>query len=253
MAFFRDVEPRSCGVVLTATPEDEETGQHANACEAKAVFKAVRLSHKGHHSGGEEGADVDADVEDGEARVAAGIVVFVELSNDGGDVRLEEAVSDNQRTHAKEHEHFTLGDGVRTANGASHHQEFSDGHEDGTEENGVAVAEVLVGHFATENGGCVNQGRVGTVDEGGVRVAFQEGFDKEQRQEHAHAVVAKTLPHLREEEGHQALRMPCGKFQLGHEIRYFEGFVCSGVGAAQKFSFTKSIIMLKRCNRVLPP
>ena len=46
-------------------------------------------------------------------------------------------------------------------------------------EDGVAVAEVLVGHFATEHGGGVDEGRVGTVDEGGVRIAFEQGFDQE--------------------------------------------------------------------------
>ena len=49
---------------------------------------------------------VDADVENGEPGVSAGVVVLVELTYDGRNVGLEIAIANNQGTHSNEQEHF---------------------------------------------------------------------------------------------------------------------------------------------------
>jgi hypothetical protein len=54
------------------------------------------------HDRGEEGAEVDAHVEDGEAAVAPRVALVVEPADDGRDVGLEEPVADDEQPEREE-------------------------------------------------------------------------------------------------------------------------------------------------------
>ncbi len=64
--------------------------RHADARKAEAVAPAIGLAQIAAQHRGPEGPQIDAVVVEGEARIAAGVALFVELADDRGDVRLQE-------------------------------------------------------------------------------------------------------------------------------------------------------------------
>ena len=196
-------------VILPAEPEGEGTEDHAEAREGKAVLGAVDVADLRTHRGGQQGANIDADVEDGEAGIAAGIIIGVELADNRGDVGLEVAVAHDDGAHAH----------VEPGVGSPENEEFPDAHQDATEDHRIAVTQQAVGNPAAQHRSDIHQGSVGAVDAECLGIAHGEGFDQVKGEEGAHAVVAEALPHLGKEERVQATRMAA----LGHSrIRHGE-------------------------------
>ena len=170
---------------------------------------AVDVAHLRTDGRGQQGPDIDADVEDGEAGVAAGVVIGVELADNRGDVGLEVAIAHDDGAHTH----------IEPGVSPPKDQEFADAHEDAAQDHRVAVTQQPVGNAATQHRSGVYQGGVGAVDAEGLGIAHGEGFDQVEGEEGAHAVVAEALPHLGKEERVQATRMAA----LGHSrIRHGE-------------------------------
>ena len=71
--------------------------QHADAGEREAGPPAEPVGEDRAEQLPDDRADVDAHVEDREAGIAAAVALLVERSDDGRDVRLEEAVADRDQ------------------------------------------------------------------------------------------------------------------------------------------------------------
>ncbi len=80
---------------------------------------------------------------------------------------------------------------------AGHQQQGAEGH-------GLARAENTVGQHAADQRQQVDQGGVGAVLGAGELVAEQEVLGQVEDQDPAHPVVGEPLPHLGEEQDHQA-------------------------------------------------
>ena len=57
----------------------------------------------------------------------------------------------NEGAHAKQHEHFTGGDGVRAAKCTADHEEFADGHQNRLQGEWRNDSRGIGHHLATEN------------------------------------------------------------------------------------------------------
>ena len=196
-------------VVLAAHPEGQGAEDHAEASQSESIMGAVDVAHLRTDRRGQQGPDIDADVEDGEAGVAAGVVIGVELADNRGDVGLEVAIAHDDGAHAH----------VEPGVGSPENQEFPDAHQDAAQHHRIAVAQKPVGNAAAQHRSGVHQGGVGSVNAEGLGIAHREGLDEVEGEEGAHAVVAEALPHLGKEERVQATRMAA----LGHSrIRHGE-------------------------------
>ena len=81
-----------------AEHEDHPAQGHADAGQAEAIAPAEVLAEQAAEHRGPEGAEIDAVIVEGEAGIPARVPLRIELSDDGGDVGLEEAHSkDDQR------------------------------------------------------------------------------------------------------------------------------------------------------------
>ena len=89
--------------------------------------------------------------------------------------------------------------------GSEENGEFTDGHQDRPEDHSESVTEVLVSHSSTEDRRGIDQAGVGSVDQRCVRVSLHQGFHQIEREQRSHSVVAESLPHFGEEQGHQTV------------------------------------------------
>ncbi len=141
-----------------------------------------------------ECADVDAHVEDGEAGIATRVVQRVQLADHGRDVRLEHAVTDDDRGQAQL-EHVL----VRNRN-----HEQAGRHEDGADQDRALITDDAVGHVAAEDGAGIHQREVGTVGEVGTglacRVAGIELADDVEDECPTNAIESEALPEFRHEQ-----------------------------------------------------
>ena len=196
------------GEMFVAGEVSGEAAEHEDSGYGEGGVPAVvvRDETAGERAG--EGADLDGGREDGEAFGAEEFVSCrVEGADLGGDVALEEAGAEDEAEEGKE-------EGLLEGHG-----EVADGHEDGTEDDGVAVAEPAVCDEAAEDGGEVDEAAVEAEDAGGEGLGGEgagEGFDcgaeggeagdvggvsreeevvdHEEHEEGAHAVVGEALP-----------------------------------------------------------
>ena len=175
--------------------EHREADEHADGSQTETVVPTIGFTDIAAQERRHGRAQVDAHVEDGEPAVATGVAVAIHRAHHGGDVRLEEAVTDDQQGQRQEEHDFDF-DG---------HQQVTAGHEQTAEDDRATGAQESVCEHATEERGHVDQGHVGAVDlVGGVVVVRQEALDHVEREQRPHAVVAEPLPHLCEEERVQA-------------------------------------------------
>lgn len=184
-------------VLAAAHPERQGADDHAEACERKTVLRTVDVADLSTDCCGEERTDVDADVEDGETRVTSWVTVLVKFADNGGDVRFEITVADDDGTHAD----------VEPLLRAPQNHEFPDGHQNSSEDDGVFVAQDLVCNPTAQNRRSINQSSVCPINAERFHVTHGQRFDQIQREQRAHAIVAEALPHLGEKQGVQTLRM----------------------------------------------
>lgn len=100
-AFAQTLRLRRFGMALQirlAPDEDREPGNHADAGRTEAVFPAIGFTEKRADQTGAQGADIDARVEQREARIAARIIRVIQPADDGADVGLEKAHAHDDRS-----------------------------------------------------------------------------------------------------------------------------------------------------------
>ena len=199
-----------------AKPEPQQAEQHADAGGDEDDLVGRQLGAAAEHALSQpagqdrrdEGAEVDAHVEDREARIATRVAGGVELAHHGRDDRLEQSVAHDDRGEAQL-EHGLAG---------RHDQEQARGHEGCADQDGSLVADQLVGDVAAEDGRGIDQGQVGAVQLAGrgltLGVAAVELGHDVQHQRPAHAVEGEALPELRHEEHPQGAWM-------SHELGIF--------------------------------
>ena len=160
------------------------------------------LGHPAGQQRREHRTEVDAHVEDGEARVAAFVGGRVELADHRRDVRLEQAVARDDRRQAD------LED--RLVRPGDHEQ--AGRHDHRAEQDRSLVAEDLVGDIAAEDRRGVHQRQVRAVDAVGRRFARARRRHRTahdvQHQRPADAVEREALPELRHEQHPQRRGMP---------------------------------------------
>ncbi len=155
--------------VFVATEVGGQATKHEDASDREGDVPAVVFRDQAAEERAGEGPDVDGRAEDGEAFGAEDDVCgWIEGADLGGDVAFEEA---RAKDEAEEGEEEGLLEG---------HGKVADGHEDGTEDDSVAVAEPAVCDEAAEDGGEVDEAAVEAEDAGGEglgREGAGEGFD----------------------------------------------------------------------------
>eukprot|EP01092_Planopodium_desertum_P010860 TRINITY_DN49050_c0_g5_i1.p1 TRINITY_DN49050_c0_g5~~TRINITY_DN49050_c0_g5_i1.p1 ORF type:complete len:645 (-),score=247.89 TRINITY_DN49050_c0_g5_i1:8-1942(-) len=215
-----DVEPHQRDQHAHAGSDEHDlVGRHFRGAEdlAGQVLGQHRSDHR---------ADVDAHVEDGEARVAAFVLQAVQLADHGRDVGLEQTVADDDRGQA-ELEDVLL---------RQRDHEQADGHDDRAGQDRALVTQYPVGHVTAEDRRGVHQRQVGAVDAAGVAftggVAVVELGNDVQHQRPADAVERKALPELGHEQHPQRARVA----HRGVEVRQRRLWgVRSGVYAHAEF------------------
>ena len=188
-------------------PKLHETREHANACRRKAIVPvAAGKPAADERSGG--GADVDAHVEDREARVATGIAGPIKLADQRTDVGLEQARAEHDENEAAEE--------ARKTRDREHEVPAHDN--DPAEPDCALRAPEPVGDPAARQRDEIDGRGVQAIHRRGRLVAETEPavldlIDHEQHEQRAHAVVAEALPHFREEQSSETPGMP-GEFAV---------------------------------------
>src|SRR5215212_8122304 len=146
--------------------------QHADPGSAEAVVPAHLLTQGAADQGREERPQVHAYVKDRVGAIAAWVAWRIEASDLGRDVRLERAVAEDQRQQGEEEQ------------GLEGHHEMARRHQDGPDDDSLALTEIAVREQASENGGEVNEAGVQAIDlrrQGlntqGSRYDLQRGLD----------------------------------------------------------------------------
>jgi hypothetical protein len=152
--------------MLASHLEDQHAQQHAGPGQCESGMRPIAIAHFGADRGGQEGAEVYADIEDGEATVLPVVAVGVQLAHHGADVRFEQAVADDDHRHAPEQQHF----------GASNNYEFTDRHQNASQQHRDPRAEDLVGDAAADHWHHIDQGRVRTVHREALIVAHGQAL-----------------------------------------------------------------------------
>ena len=181
--------------VLLPVAEADQADDHADTGGAETVSPAEGLAEPAAQQRGGERTDVDPHVEDREARVAARVVLRVELADDGRDIRLQVTdAHDDKRQCQVEHaesgrvpernglrqqgaggEHLAarqsqalgqgkpgrVGDGLVTLDG---HQYVAERQQCAAEEDRFAHAEITVRDESADHGQRVYEAGIGAED-----------------------------------------------------------------------------------------
>ena len=115
-------------------PEDDDRDEHAAGGDGERRVEAELSLHELHHDGREERADVDAHVEDVVGAVLQVAAFGIEVADHRRDVRLEEAVADDQAGQRGVDEPIERNGEQQVA---GHEEEAADHHR-------LAVADLLV-------------------------------------------------------------------------------------------------------------
>ena len=90
---------------------------------------------------------------------------------------------------------------------------MADSEQNRAEQHRLALTEISVRQPAAEHRCNIYQRGIGTIDEVRVPIGIKPVLDEIERQQRAHAVIGKTLPHFGEEKDVEALGM-AGEFLL---------------------------------------
>src|SRR5207342_2449080 len=179
----------------------------------ETVSPAQGLAEIPADDGGEQRAEIDAGIEKRETGIAARIVLRIELSDDGGNVRLEKAhAHDDQRQRQIEHAQgaviardHAVGDGRGMP--FERHAEMPQAQQDAAEHHRLAHAQVAVGEHAAEHRYAVDQSAVCAEHIEADRVAELVVLDQVQQQQGLHSVEGEPLPHLGDDPDEDTFRV----------------------------------------------
>ena len=206
-ALFQLFRLRGLGMaqqIFLAPQKHRKARQHADARRAESVFPAIGFAEERADQTGEQRADIDAGVENGEARVAPRIVVGIELADDGGDVGLQEShAHDDQRQRQVKHLQRAFvahHHAIHQARGLAFkcHAEMAETQQHAAEHHRLAHAQKTVGQQAANHRHRVHQTAVGAEQVVARVVTKQVIFQDIQQQQRLHPVEGEALPHLGE-------------------------------------------------------
>ena len=191
--------------------EGEVVGGVLAPAHAHAPF--LHLDGRGR---GEEGADVDGHVEEGEAGVAflriLGIVV--EVTDHDLEVALEEAGAETDQQQRQHHEEQR----DRVSAHRDGQEEVAEEHDGDADDHHLAETE-LVGEDTAHEGEEVHHAEEGAVDEaGGARAQAEVGLEEE-REDRDHRVVAKPFTGIGQREREESLGLSFKHILLFWNIR----------------------------------
>jgi hypothetical protein len=188
----------------------DDADEHADAGGQERVAPPVIEAQVGGDEVAGEGADVDAHVED----VVAGVLllavarVVVEVADQRRDVRLEEAVAEDDEQQRDPEVGAVAGDRQAAV---------AEAHQDAADDDRAAVAEDAVGEQAADERREIDEREVGAEDVlGGALRHVEAALGGDHRVgaslhvEHEDAedqIEAEALPHLGEEQDGETLRM----------------------------------------------
>jgi hypothetical protein len=147
---------------------------------------------------GDEGAQVDAHVKDGECTVASRVIGRIEPPDLRGHVGFEQPVADDQQTQRNK-EHLLIVDS---------HAELADRHRARAQHDRPLVPQIPIREEAAQKRREIDKGREPLVDAGGSLLGPLKVIHHVEDEEGAHPIVVESFPHLREEENEQSLGMP---------------------------------------------
>jgi len=207
-AFAQPRRVRRLGVaaqVLLAPEELQQAQQHARAGDAEAVGPAQGLAQIAADDGREQRAEVDAGVEQREARIAARILGRIQLADDGRDIGFEKAhAHDDQREREIEREqragvalHHAVDDACLVP--FDGHARMAEHQQQSAEQHRLAHAQPAVGEQPADDRQAVDQAAVGADHVIADVVAELVMLQQIEQQQRLHAVERKAFPHLGEE------------------------------------------------------
>ena len=172
----------------TSLPYDKnnESNDHAHPRRAEAPVPAEFFGKEARDHGAEECADVDAHVKNSEARVTARILLFIQAANQGGNIRFEKPIADNEQAQADMQQR------------RKRHGKMTERHHHTTDQNRAAQTQPAIGEIAAEYRGEIDQTGVGRVNRQRIAALIMQRIHQVQHQQRAHAVETKTFPHLGE-------------------------------------------------------
>jgi hypothetical protein len=172
---------------------DYQAQHHAEPRGAEADVPVVAVGQLGTDDLADGRAQVDAHVENGEGSVAPAILLRIELTHHGRDVRLEKSGAENDEREPDEERWF----------GGHCEAEMARGDDDAADDDGAVGADQSVGQVAAQQRREINQALVPAVKVARLLLAPPEtarAADEKQGQKRPHSVEREALPHLDAEE-----------------------------------------------------
>ena len=189
------------GEPLAAQRVDEQADRHAHRCSAEADVEAVACLQPAGDQRANEAAQVDAHVEDGEAGVAALVLLAIQAAHQGGGVRFQAAGANTYQHQACDQAWNARQEGQCDVARHDH---------DGRTEEDLFGAEETVGEPGAEDRRQVNATTVRAHQTSGEplvngKSALLGGEVHVVEQDSLHAVEGESLPHFHGEEAGQHL------------------------------------------------
>ena len=196
--------PRLCREVLASEGVLQQADPHADRGDREAPVEAEGRLQQARQDGAEERAEVDAEVEQREARIAARVLGGVQRADHGGRVGLQSAGAQGDEHEADADAREAGQDGERDVPGHD---------DDGADEQHALRAEHPVGQPRPHDRGQVDGAAVGADDagRGGLvhrEAALGDGVVEVDEEDALHPVEAEALPHLDAEDVRQRPRLP---------------------------------------------
>jgi hypothetical protein len=199
------------GGVLAAGDEPRDAQEHPDAGGHERRPPADLVARDRGDEVAHEGTDVDAHVEDVEAGLlerTEALLLVVEVADQRRDVRLEEAVADDDEQQREPERDAVPGDRQAAV---------AEAHQDAAEDDRPAVTDDAVGEQPADEGRQVDQRQIRAEDVRGVAVRHRQAAHRRigrigrirhvQDEDAEHQVEAEPLPHLGEEQDRQASGM----------------------------------------------
>ena len=197
-------------------PELQRAKNHEGAGQAEAEVPRHLLADVTAQRNTEKGAGIHAHVEQRVAAIALAFVVLrVELTHDGRNVRLEEAGAERDQPEAC----------IKHRHGFCEQCNVPGRNDEAAKQHRTARAQEAVSDVAAQDGRHVHGKGVPAVQTGRVSArpapaALADLADQEEHQQRAHAVVREAFPHFCEEQDEQRIGLPQ---DAGLWIRVSEG------------------------------
>ena len=175
---------------------DHQGEEHADTGRDETGLPAPLGGDCTGHETSQQGAQVDAHVEDGEGAVTTVITLLIQVTDHGGDVRLEHAVAGDQQSQTDVE---NLIDETREHGVGQCQGKLTGSHHDGTDDNGAALAQETIGQPTPDQRGDIDQTGIDAVEL--QRICFVPAQaaggrlgSQIEHQQGTHTVVGESFP-----------------------------------------------------------